>query len=93
VGVAHTAHDEKLLSRVRRLRGQIEAIERGIQSGDDCAKVLHLIAASRGAINALMTEVLEEHVREHLIDPATERSPARAKAAQQLIDVLHSYLS
>jgi DNA-binding FrmR family transcriptional regulator len=91
--VAHTAHNEKLLSRVRRLRGQIEAIERGIESGEDCAKVLHLIAASRGAINALMTEVLEGHVREHLIDPEKERSPARAKAAQQLIDVLHSYLS
>ena len=90
--MAHTAHDEKLLSRVRRLRGQIEAVERGIEAGADCAKVLHLIAASRGAINALMTEVLEGHVREHLIDPATERSTARAKAAQQLIDVLHSYL-
>lgn len=90
--VAHTAHDEKLLSRVRRLRGQVEAIERGIEGGDDCAKVLHLIAASRGAMNALMTEVLEGHVREHLVDPQKERSPSRAKAAQQLIDVLHSYL-
>ena len=91
--MAHTAHDEKLLSRVRRLRGQIEAIERGIEAGDDCSKVLHLIAASRGAINALMTEVLEGHVREHLVDPEKERSTARGKAAQQLIDVLHSYLS
>ena len=67
--VAHTAHDQKLLDRVRRLRGQIEAIERGIEAGDDCAKVLHLIAASRGAINALMSEVLESHVREHVVDP------------------------
>lgn len=90
--VAHTAHDQKLLGRVRRLRGQIEAIERGIESGDDCAKVLHLIAASRGAINGLMTEVLEGHVREHIVDPAKERSPVRAEAAQQLIDVLRSYL-
>ena len=91
--VAHTAHDEKLLGRVRRLRGQIEAIERGIEAGDDCAKVLHLIAASRGAINALMSEVLEGHVREHVVDPAKERSAARAKGAQQLIDVLRSYLA
>ena len=78
--MAHTAHDEKLLSRVRRLRGQIEAVERGIEAGADCAKVLHLIAASRGAINALMTEVLEGHVREHLIDPATERSKGGSAA-------------
>jgi DNA-binding FrmR family transcriptional regulator len=54
--------------------GQIEAIERGIEAGDACAKVRHLIAASRGAINALMTEVLEGRVREHLIDPEKERS-------------------
>ena len=91
--MAHTKHDQKLLSRVRRLRGQIEAIERGIGAGDDCAKVLHLIAASRGAINALMSEVLEGYVREHVVDPAKERSAARAAAAQQLIDVLRSYLA
>jgi DNA-binding FrmR family transcriptional regulator len=91
--VAHTKHDEKLLARVRRLRGQIEAIERGIEAGDECAKILHLIAASRGAINALMSEVLEGHVREHVVDPAKERSAARAAAAQQLIDVLRSYLT
>lgn len=91
--VAHTAHDQKLLARVRRLRGQIEAIERGIDAGDECAKVLHLIAASRGAINALMSEVLEGHVREHVVDPAKERSAARAKGAQQLIDVLRAYLA
>jgi DNA-binding FrmR family transcriptional regulator len=91
--MAHTTHDQKLLGRVRRLRGQIEAIERGIEAGDDCAKVLHLIAASRGAINALMSEVLEGHVREHVVDPAKERSASRAAAAQQLIDVLRSYLT
>jgi DNA-binding FrmR family transcriptional regulator len=91
--VGHTAHDEKLLARVRRLRGQIEAIERTIEAGEECAKVLHLIAASRGAINALMAEVLEGHVREHIVDPAKERSASRAEAAQQLIDVLRSYLT
>lgn len=90
--MAHTAHDRKLLGRVRRLRGQIEAIERGIEAGDDCAKVLHLIAASRGAINSLMTKVLEDHVREHIVDTKPEQSASRAEAAEQLIDVLHSYL-
>jgi len=65
---------------------------RTIEAGDDCAKVLHLIAASRGAINALMIEVLEGHVRDHVVDPAKERSAARATGAQQLIDVLSSYL-
>jgi DNA-binding FrmR family transcriptional regulator len=91
--MAHTAHDRKLLSRVSRLRGQIEALERGIEAGDDCAKILHLLAASRGAINGLMTEVLEGHVRERIVDPATERSATRKEAAQQLIDVLRSYLT
>lgn len=91
--MAHIGNDQKLLGRVRRLRGQIEAIERGIEGSADCVKVLHLIAASRGAINALMSEVLESHVREHVVDPAKERSASRAAGAQQLIDVLHSYLA
>jgi DNA-binding FrmR family transcriptional regulator len=90
--MAHTAHDKKLLHRVRRLRGQIEGVERAMEAGQDCASILHLLAASRGAMSGLMAEVLEGHVREHLVDPDRERSTARAAAARQLIDVVRSYV-
>ncbi len=91
--MAHTVRDKaKLLARVRRIRGQIEATERALADEKGCAQVLHLIAGARGAINSLMAEVLEGHIRQHVADPAHERDSARAKGAAELIDVVRSYL-
>jgi len=91
--MAHTiAQKTKLLHRVRRIRGQMEAVERALDTEVGCAEVLRLIAAARGAINGLMAEVMEDHIRMHVVDPAREADPARAKGAEELIDVVHSYL-
>ena len=91
--VTHTIREKtKLLNRVRRIRGQIEAVERALDQEIGCADVLQLIAGARGAINGLMAEVMEDHVRAHLIDPAHEPDPQRAHAAEELIDVVRSYL-
>ena len=68
--MSHTKSEKaKLMNRIRRVRGQIEAVERAIQSEEGCAAVLHLIVAARGAINGLMTEVIEDHIRLYVIDP------------------------
>ena len=65
----HTKNDKKkLLNRVSRIRGQLDAIERGLEKDDDCSKVLQTIAACRGAMNGLMSEVLEGHILSHLVD-------------------------
>jgi DNA-binding FrmR family transcriptional regulator len=91
--MAHTIREKtKLLKRVRRIRGQVEAVERALEQEIGCADVLHLVAAVRGAINGLMAEVVEDHIRFHVIDPASERDRDRAEGAQELIDVVHSYL-
>jgi DNA-binding FrmR family transcriptional regulator len=58
---------QKLISRTRRIRGQVEAIERFFTNGDDCADVLMLLANVRGGINSLMAEVLEDHIRLHMM--------------------------
>ena len=74
--VRHGTHDEeknKLLNRVRRVRGQVEALERAIDEEKGCADVLHLIVAARGAMNSLMAEIIEDHIRMHVVDPAHER--------------------
>jgi DNA-binding FrmR family transcriptional regulator len=93
LSVSHTIREKtKLLNRVRRIRGQIEAVERALDHEIGCADVLQLIAGARGAINGLMAEVMEDHVRAHLIDPAREPDPERAHAAEELIDVVRSYL-
>jgi DNA-binding FrmR family transcriptional regulator len=93
IKMAHTVREKKkLLNRVRRIRGQVDAVEKALEAEDDCALVIQTIAAARGALNGLMAELLEGHVREHLID--THRKPTRAQleAADVLVDVVRAYL-
>lgn len=89
----HTVRDqEKLLNRVRRLRGQLNGVEKLLEDGSDCARVLQTLAACRGALNGLMAEIFEDHVRFHVIDPAMDPESKQAQATEELIDLLHSYL-
>jgi DNA-binding FrmR family transcriptional regulator len=91
--MTHTIRDrQKLLARVRRIRGQIEAIERGLEAQTDCAQVMHLIAGARGALAGLMAEVVEDHVRHHLVDTETHPGALRTDAAEQLLEVVRTYL-
>ena len=88
--MSHTIREKKrLLNRVRRIRGQIESLERAIESQEGCSAVLQRIAAARGAMNALMSEVLEEHVKTHVL---STKARANVEAAQELVDVVRSYL-
>ena len=91
--MTHTIREKsKLLARVRRIRGQIEALERGLENELGCADALMLIASVRGAMNGLMAEVMEDHIRRHVVDPARETDPARAQGAEELIEVVRAYL-
>lgn len=92
--MAHTVRDKtKLLNRVRRIRGQVDAIERALEEEqDDCNALLLMISACRGAINGLMGEVIEGHIRYHVINPDTKPTSPQAIAAQQLMDVVKTYL-
>ena len=91
--MAHTIRDKaKLLARVRRVRGQIEAVERALEAEKGCADVLQLVVAARGAMNSLMAEIIEGHIRMHVVDPARERNGERARGAEELIDVVKAYL-
>jgi DNA-binding FrmR family transcriptional regulator len=91
--MAHTIREKtKLLARVRRIRGQVEAIERALESEVGCADVLQVIASVRGAMNSLMAEVMEDHIRFHVVDPARERDPEKARGAEELIEVVRAYL-
>jgi len=91
--VTHTIREkQKLLARVRRIRGQVEAVERALDGEADCGKVLHLISAARGAMAGLMAEVVEDHVRAHLVDPERHPGALNAEAADQLLDVVRAYL-
>lgn len=91
--MGHTIKEKtRLLNRVRRLRGQVDAIERALAAESECIEVMQLVVSVRGAANSLMAELLEDHIRFHVCDPARDRHAARAKGAGQLIDVVHAYL-
>lgn len=91
--MAHTTQEkEKLLGRVRRIRGQVEAIEKALQEDLDCSSILQQIAACRGAINGLMAEIMEGEVRFHVLSPKAKPNSSQANAAEQLVQVLHAYL-
>lgn len=91
--MAHIIRDrQKLLNRVRRIRGQLAAIEKALGEDQDCSSILQVIAACRGAINGLMAEVLEGHVRFHVLNPDQRPTSTQARAAQELIDVVNAYL-
>src|SRR5882724_3730441 len=90
--MAHTIKEKtKLLNRVRRVRGQVEALERAVEEERGCSDVLHLVVAARGAMNSLMAEVIEDHIRMHVVDPDHERG-SRARGAEELIEIVQAYL-
>ncbi|WP_448955044.1 metal/formaldehyde-sensitive transcriptional repressor [Labrys neptuniae] len=88
----HTIKEKtKLIARVRRIRGQAEALERALEQELGCADVLMLVASMRGAVNGLTAEVMEDHIRHHIVDPDKDNS-SQAQGAAELIEVLRTYI-
>jgi DNA-binding FrmR family transcriptional regulator len=89
----HTIQEkQKLLNRVRRLRGQIDAIERALETEDSCTQVMSLLTAARGAINGMMAEVVEDHIQMHMMEANRKPTRNEIEAADELIEVLKSYI-
>jgi DNA-binding FrmR family transcriptional regulator len=82
----------KLLARIRRIKGQVEAVERALEAEIGCADVLQLVASVRGAVNGLTIELVEDHIRHHVVDPDREPDADRARGAAELIEVVRTYL-
>ncbi|KAA0078303.1 metal/formaldehyde-sensitive transcriptional repressor [Tardiphaga sp. P9-11] len=85
-----TANKTKLLARVRRLAGQMAAIEKAITEDAGCATILHQVAGVRGAVSGLMDELIEDHVREHVAHPGLSTDD-RAAGAEELIAAIRRY--
>jgi DNA-binding FrmR family transcriptional regulator len=88
----HTTREKKkLIMRVRRIRGQLEAVEAALNDEKGCYEILQTVAAARGALNGLVAELIEDHVRFHVLDP--DAKPAqRSEAAEELIEVVRAYV-
>ena len=83
----------KLLNRLRRIRGQLDAIERAVQEDSECARVLQQATACRGAMDGFIAEVIEDHIREHMVGEDAPADDPRAQAAEELIGIVHTYLT
>lgn len=92
--MSHTIRNkEKLIARARRIRGQIEALERALTDEQECSDILRVITSARGAMNGLMVEILEDQIRCHLLDPSQKLTSEQAAAADGLVETLRSYLT
>jgi len=91
--MAHTKDEKKrLLHRVHRIQGQVAAIEKALDRDDECSEVLHNIAACRGAMDALMAEVIDGHIRFHILAQNGRASDEQTRAAEDLVSALRAYL-
>jgi len=91
--MAHTREEKKkLLARVNRLQGQLESIHSAIAEERDCADVLQQIAACRGAINSLLVEIIDGEIRFHVLSRNSRVDSREAKAAENLVEILHRYI-
>ena len=92
--MAHVAKEKvKLLNRLKRLRGQLEAIERAVESDVECSRVLQQATSCRGALDGFIAEVIEDHIREHMIDEGAPKDDPRTLAAEELVEIVHAYLT
>ena len=92
--MSHTKREkQQLIHRIRRIRGQLEAVERALETEAGCTAVLQQITACRGALNGLIGEVVEGYIREHVVDPKLRRDDPRAQAAEELVEIVNSYLT
>src|SRR6516225_8505900 len=91
--MAHTAEEKKkLLHRVRRIMGQVASIEKALDQEAECSDILHNIAACRGAMDALMAEVIEGHIRYHILVGNGAATDEQTRAADDLVSALRAYL-
>ncbi len=91
--MSHTSDEKKkLLARVNRIQGQLQSIRKAIEEDAACEDVLQQIAACRGAVNSLLVEIVEGEIRFHVLDSNAKMDSKQAKAADNLIEILHRYI-
>lgn len=88
--MAHTIREKKkILARVNRLKGQLEAFAKAVESEKDCYEVMQLLSSCRGALNGLMGDVVEDHIQEHIVK--AENKKAATQAGEEVIEIMRSF--
>ena len=88
--MAHTAREkEKILSRINRMKGQLDAVAKALDGDRDCYEIMRLLASCRGAINGLMGDVIEGHIRDHIVQAETKKDAAQS--GEEIIEIMKSF--
>jgi DNA-binding FrmR family transcriptional regulator len=91
--MSHTIKDkQELILRAKRIQGQIEALVRALTEERDCSDVLQVMSAARGAMNSLMAELLEGHIKSHVLNGKQKPTSQQLMAADEVINMVKSYL-
>ena len=91
--MAHTSEEQRrLLSRINRIEVQVKSIRTALENNSECASVLQQIAACRGAINSLLVEIIDGEIRFHVLSKNAKVDSREARAAQDLVEILHRYI-
>lgn len=91
--MSHTINEKQnLILRAKRIQGQVEALVRALDEERDCSDVLQLMSAARGAMNSLMSELLEGHIRSHVLNGKHKPTSQQVAAADEVIEMVKSYL-
>ena len=89
--MSHTIRQKaKLIARVKRIKGQLDGIERALESETACGEVLRQLASARGALNGLTAELMETHLQEHVVNAASDSD--RRAGADEMTEVIRTYL-
>lgn len=83
----------KLANRLKRIRGQIKALEDAVEAGKPPAEILQQATSVRGALNGFIVKVIEKHIRDAVVDPAATKQDPRSLAAEELVEVIQAYLT
>jgi FrmR/RcnR family transcriptional regulator, repressor of rcnA expression len=87
--MSHTLREKlDLVNRTKKVVGQMEAVQRALEEDEACADVLQRLSAARGAINSLMGELMEDHIRNHM----PRKSKSSEEAADDVIQIVRTYL-
>ena len=87
--MSHLSREKlELVTRTKKIIGQLESVLRGLNDDEQCADVLQRLSAARGAINSLMGELMEDHIRNHM----PRKSKSSGEAADDLIEIVRTYL-
>ena len=89
--MSHISEDKKIMSRIKRIKGQLEAVEKAIIDDKECYSILQTLSACRGGLNGLIGELIEGHIKEHVMINPNDPKTAQDKSAVELINLMKTY--